>query len=1764
MERLTKFFLVLVGLCVASFSGLQAQFTVKRTAGNTGYLEYLPPDYYSNPSRKYPLMVFLHGKGERGSGSAADLEKVKKHGPPKEIVNGHNMCFEVDGVEECFIVIAPQLDGGKASWGIAFIDEVFEYVMNGPENYRFDPERIYLTGLSLGGNGVWKYAYSAQNGPNKLAAISPIAAWGKTSEGCVISERKIPVWAFHGDSDNTVGYQSGLNMFNAVKNCTTPAPTAELIFTTYEGVGHNSWGRAYTTDYTYHQPNLYEWLLSKKRNGGGTPVANAGPDRSITLPTNTLTLNGSANDPNGSIVSYAWTKISGGAANLSNQTTPNLTISNLQAGVYIFELTVTDNDGNTASDQAKVVVNGPANAAPVANAGPDITLTLPQNSRTINGSGSDTDGSIVSYSWSKLSGPAGITMNGSNQASLSVSALTEGIYIFELTVTDDDGASDTDQMQLTVNPEETNLAPTANAGPDITITLPVNSANITGQGIDTDGSITNYLWQLVSGPSSPNMTNTGNPTVTVGNLQAGVYTFSLTVTDNDGDTGTDEVRIIVQSANQPPSANAGPDQNITLPTSSINTAGSGSDADGSIQSYLWTQVSGPSAANILTPSSAITTINSLTEGTFTFRLTVTDDDGATDSDDMIINVAPEAANQAPSVNAGNDVSITLPVNSTTLTASASDPDGTIASYLWTKISGPSSFTIDDNTSSVINVSNLVAGTYVFRVRVTDNDGATAQDNVQVNVAPEVVNQAPVVSAGPDREITLPQSSLSITGSATDPDGTITGILWTQVSGPNTATLSGENTATLQASGLIEGEYTFRIKATDDQAATAEDVMAVRVNTANQPPVANAGADINIVLPQNSASITGIASDPEGEIASVAWTQVSGAAADYTVTGTQLSVTNLSEGSYSFEFTVTDAGGLTDSDVMIIEVTAANQLPIVSAGSDITLTLPVSATNINGTANDPDGTISSILWTQVSGNPAVIANANQLTATVSNLLEGEYMFRITATDNDGGSSSDEVIIRVNAEIINQPPVADAGPNMDLTLPVNSVNITGSGSDPDGVISSYLWEKSSGPSATMTGENQPTLQLSDLVAGTYRFKLTVTDDDGQSGSDEMVLNVNESIVNQLPTANAGADQTIQFPANTVTLFGQGSDPDGSITSFKWTQASGNPAVIGQPDNATTEISGLQPGNYVFNLEVTDNSGATDNDQVNVTVLEEAANQPPVADAGDDVTLSLPSNSIVLDGSGSDNDGSIVSYQWTKVSGPSSFTINDASLPQANVSGLSEGIYTLSLQVTDDDGAKDEDTMQIIVEAEDINTPPTALAGEDITIKLPVNKATLYGSGFDSDGTINSYLWSLVSGPSVPGLSSLNNSTLQMTDLTEGTYVMQLQVTDNDGAIDADKVNVIVLAADANEAPFVNAGNDQILYLPVNETTVNAEVFDPDGNISAIRWSKLNGPAAVIESPENETTRISGLVEGVYFFRITATDDDGAVSTDGLRITVQSEGVNQAPTVNAGPDLEIDLPENEVTVIASAADPDDNIVSITWDQTDGPSTAQIDNSTTLSPTFRSLQEGIYTFRLRATDAEGLMAGDRMRVTVNDPATTAPLVYAGEDIDIYTPQQEALLNAEISDDGYLDTLYWEQVSGKQGFISNPNNPKTLVQGLEEGTYIFRITVIDNDGLSGSDEVAVHVFAREEEAEYPMKVFTPNGDGANELWVLDPDVQRYEGCPVQIFNRQGQVVFETSSYMNSWDGTWNGQPVREGVYFFVLRCSAGPESLNGSITIVR
>jgi Uncharacterized protein conserved in bacteria len=186
------------------------------------------------------------------------------------------------------------------------------------------------------------------------------------------------------------------------------------------------------------------------------PLPNAGPDQSITLPTDSVSLDGrQSSDPDGTISGYLWTKISGPVSfNIIKPSDSITLVKTLVAGKYLFELTVTDNGGLSAKDTMRVIVDSAVttNHPPIANAGADQTITLPTNTVNLDGSGStDPDNNITSYAWTKISGPSSFNISNANVVKTPVTNLALGVYLFELKVTDAGGLFSTDTVKITVN-----------------------------------------------------------------------------------------------------------------------------------------------------------------------------------------------------------------------------------------------------------------------------------------------------------------------------------------------------------------------------------------------------------------------------------------------------------------------------------------------------------------------------------------------------------------------------------------------------------------------------------------------------------------------------------------------------------------------------------------------------------------------------------------------------------------------------------------------------------------------------------------------------------------------------------------------------------------------------------------------------------------------------------------------------------------------------------------------------------------------------------------------------------------------------------------------------------------------------------------------------------------------------------------------------------------------------------------------------------------
>ena len=285
--------------------------------------------------------------------------------------------------------------------------------------------------------------------------------------------------------------------------------------------------------------------------------------------------------------------------------------------------------------------------------------------------------------------------------------------------------------------------------------------------------------------------------------------------------------------NKPPTANAGSDVKLLLPLDSLTLDGaSSSDRDGKIVAWEWTKIAGPASVTISFPKAVQTRVTHLVKGQYQFELKVIDDGGLSSRDTLQVTVTVDSTahqgNRPPVAIAGPDQNVLLPSNHTILDGSASsDPDNNIVSYRWVKVAGPSSFTIVSANSMVTEIKDLVQGTYSFELFVTDAGGSFSRDTVQVIAKSFSGNVPPIADAGADQKRILRSTRIPLDGSGShDPDGIIMGSTWSQIKGPNIATITHVNLPVSSIVGFVEGKYLFRLEVTDDKGAKDDDTVQI--------------------------------------------------------------------------------------------------------------------------------------------------------------------------------------------------------------------------------------------------------------------------------------------------------------------------------------------------------------------------------------------------------------------------------------------------------------------------------------------------------------------------------------------------------------------------------------------------------------------------------------------------------------------------------------------------------------------------------------------------------------------------------------------------------------------------------------------------------------------------------------------------------------------------------------------------------------------------
>lgn len=649
----------------------------------------------------------------------------------------------------------------------------------------------------------------------------------------------------------------------------------------------------------------------------------------------------------------------------------------------------------------------------------------------------------------------------------------------------------------------------------------------------------------------------------------------------------------------------------------------------------------------------------------------------------------------------------------------------------------------------------------------------------------------------------------------------------------------------------------------------------------------------------------------------------------------------------------------------------NQPPVANAGLAQTGTV-TDTIQLDGTASsDPNGHSLTYSWTLIQqpvGSAVVLAAATTATPTLSPDVRGQYVAQLIVNDGMVDSTPATVII----DILNSPPVADAGPDQLVYLG-DMVTLSGiMSSDADGDPLSYQWTMVNKPV-----DSQATLSDAAVVSptftvdahGNYILELVVNDGFENSQAATVVITVQ----NNLPVAVTGADQTA-FVGDTVFFDGSASsDADGDPLSYSWSIISaplGSTAALINAGTATPSLVVDKKGDFVVELVVNDGY----DDSLPVTTLVSVTNTPPVANAGPDQLIHI-GDLVTLDGSAStDADGDPITYLWSLVSAPvgSVATLSDptAVMPTISIDALGE--YVLELIV--DDGQVVSVADQVLLNA--VNVAPVANAGADQSVSVGQIVQLNGSASSDADGDPITYQWSIIDAP-VGSVATLSDPAIASPTLTIdvfGTYTVQLIV--NDGVVDSAPDTVILNVV--NTPPVANAGPDQAVFVGDNVILDGSASSDADGDLLSYSWSLIQQPAGSTAVLVDTTTATPSIVidqQGIYIAQLIV--NDGIV--DSAPDTVVLNVANVRPTANAGADQTVSVPTTVTLDGSGSADADNDPLTYQWSISSLPtgSTAVISDPAAVSPTIDVDLAGDYVIQLMVNDGTINSLPDTVTIT-------------------------------------------------------------------------------------------------------------------------------------------------------------------------------------------
>lgn len=1069
------------------------------------------------------------------------------------------------------------------------------------------------------------------------------------------------------------------------------------------------------------------------------------------------------------------------------------------------------------------------------------------------------------------------------------------------------------------------------------------------------------------------------------------------------------------------------------------------DPGGSTLTYTWNFGDSTQSTE---ENPAHTFVNNTTNPiTFTVTLIVTNSNGISSAPTtIIITVNPAPVNNlVPQAKfTATPTAGTLPLTVTFTDQSIPVNDGSVIQlYDWDFGDTNTALKLDNSS---FTHEYTVAGTYVPTLIIKDSIGRVSSKFYGTPIKVDgTVNNPPSPGFNWAQTSYSPNLKIQFTDTSSDAEGPLVAWHWD---------FADKQTADVQNPEHIyadPGKYLVTLTITDSGGLQVSGSKEITVlPPGNNPPIANF-----TYLQQNRKLVidfTDISTDTDGTIVSWNW--------DFgdktTDTTKNPSHTYAFAGTYQVVLTVTDNGGKTGSITIRVTVNPlVNQPPVISNITGTQTSFKPLIGTFSETSFDPDGFISKWDWNFGDGQVFSTTNIALKNPTHTYANPGTYTVILTVTD-DGlpdGTNKRTATSSIPNFVVSPPP-ANIPPVALFTVDTNNaiaplkVNFTDGSTDADGKIVSWLWEFETGNTSFFNAQTyQKIVSYTFTKSGTYPVKLTVTDDGNLTNS--YILNI--VVKNNPPVPILSASPNPVLSLLLVSFFGNNSyDTDGSITKYAWDFGDGT--TIQQGTTAETHTYS-KPGSYRASLTVTDNIGDSSTANLIITVT----NRNPIAKITyTTLTVKAPGSLTFNGDTSTDLDGTIASYNWVVSNGLT------ATTPNATFNFSTQGIYTVTLTVTDDSGGTNSTSITVTVTPADNILPISILAVNKNSGVINDSFFFNVSNSYDPDGSIILYQLDFGDGTLT---QFVNPAPVSHIYKTVGVFTAKLIVTDNRSGVSLETVDSVQQITINNQPPIANFSFSPIGAFTFDPVTFTDNSSDPENALSKWFWEYGDGTSFTTSDPlQKNPTKSYSDGNKDYTVYLTVYDNFGLSSTTSHLVHINNRkpfaviSTSSIPTNNTI----VGIAPFTVTFDSGSYDLDGTAVNYEWYVNGLVGTPFTTKSFTY--TFSNAAFIPYIVTLRVQDDDGDWSDlASIGVKVNAPNLPPVAVIKANPL---SNTRQAPVTVDFSAAGSYDpdningSLIYAWDFGNNSISDQVNASTTYAN---PGTYKVSLTVTDNLGATNT-----------------------------------------------------------------------------------------------------